>query len=83
MAAENMSKIALGHLVRQERPDYLQPINADGTYPWKASSGEGSGTSSSSMATGSTPTDRVPGRRKRAITASSQDQGRKGKSARA
>ncbi|KAG9067690.1 hypothetical protein KI688_011277 [Linnemannia hyalina] len=83
MAAENMSKIALRHLVRQERPDYLQPINADGSYPWKARSGEGSSTSSSSMATGSTPTDRVPGRRKRAITASSQDQGRKGKSARA
>ncbi|OAQ22580.1 hypothetical protein K457DRAFT_295811 [Linnemannia elongata AG-77] len=83
MAAENMCKIALGHLVRHERPDYLQPINADGTYPWKASSDEGSSTTSSSVAISSTSADRALGRRKRTMTASSQDQGRRGKSTRA
>ncbi|KAF9333558.1 hypothetical protein BGZ91_011201, partial [Linnemannia elongata] len=70
MAAENMSKVAPGHLARQERPEYLQPIHADGSYPWKASSDKGSGTNSSSVANSSTSTDRVPGCRKRTMTAS-------------
>ncbi|KAF9138939.1 hypothetical protein BG015_002207, partial [Linnemannia schmuckeri] len=35
MAAESMSRIVLEHLQNQERPTYLQSINADGSYPWK------------------------------------------------
>lgn len=82
MAAENMSNIVLGHLVRQERPDYLQPVNTDGSYPWKANPITESSTSSSSVAASSTSINQVLGRRKRTTTASSQDQGRRGKSMR-
>ena len=34
MAAQNMVNIVRGHLLRQERPLYLQPIDEDNRYPW-------------------------------------------------
>lgn len=82
MAAHNMTNIVLERLEKQQRPDYLQPINADGTYPWKASPDTGSGSTSSSVATSST-TNRASRRRKRSSTVSSQDQGSQGKATRA
>ncbi|KAG0307490.1 hypothetical protein BGZ97_000378, partial [Linnemannia gamsii] len=82
MAAHNMTNIVLERLEKQQRPDCLQPINADGAYPWKASPDTGSSSTSRSAAASST-TSRTSGRRKRSSTVSSQDQGRQGKAARA
>ncbi|KAG9062117.1 hypothetical protein KI688_006843 [Linnemannia hyalina] len=72
MAAENMTNLIQGHLVDQQRPKYLQPAAADGSYPWMASPGSGSSTSSGgiealSITTSSSSTNtakRTPGRRK-------------------
>ncbi|KAF8927327.1 hypothetical protein BGZ58_010477 [Dissophora ornata] len=51
MAAENMSNIVRGHLVYQQRPLYLQPRAAGGTYPWMSSeSGPTDSTSTSNAA---------------------------------
>ncbi|KAG0300131.1 hypothetical protein BGZ97_003375, partial [Linnemannia gamsii] len=47
VAAHNMTNIVLERLQKQQRPDCLQPINADGTYPWRASPEAGSGSTSS------------------------------------
>ena len=49
MAAENMSNIARGYLKDQRRPRYLQPMTADGRYPWEAVSGTATTSSSSPM----------------------------------
>ncbi|KAF9903119.1 hypothetical protein EC991_004145 [Linnemannia zychae] len=35
LAAHNMCNIVKSHLLIQERPDYLQPIDEDGNMPWK------------------------------------------------
>ena len=35
MAAHNMVNILRAYVERQERPDYLQPVDEDGKYPWK------------------------------------------------
>jgi hypothetical protein len=37
MAGHNICNVVLGHLEHQERPLYLQPKAADGTYPWMVS----------------------------------------------
>jgi hypothetical protein len=34
MASENMNNVIKGHLIRQQRPLYLQPRREDGSYPW-------------------------------------------------
>ncbi|KAF9084795.1 hypothetical protein BGX23_010228 [Mortierella sp. AD031] len=34
MAAHNMCNVVRGHLLEQQRPLYLQPVDADGNYPW-------------------------------------------------
>ncbi|OAQ27379.1 hypothetical protein K457DRAFT_33831 [Linnemannia elongata AG-77] len=80
MAAQNMCEIVLHRLKTFERPKHLQPLAADGSYPWMASSS----TSSSNMAaSSSSSSSRAPSRRKRASTVSSQEKGRRGKSTRA
>ncbi|KAF8923272.1 hypothetical protein BGZ58_003142, partial [Dissophora ornata] len=35
MASHNMVNIMRAQVERQERPDYLQPVDEDGLYPWK------------------------------------------------
>lgn len=35
MAAENMANIVKGYLTLQKRPRYLQPMTADGRFPWE------------------------------------------------
>ena len=35
MASHNMVNIMRARVERQERPDYLQPVDGDGLYPWK------------------------------------------------
>ncbi|KAG0195786.1 hypothetical protein BGX28_000635, partial [Mortierella sp. GBA30] len=35
MASHNMVNIMRARVERQERPDYLQPVDEDGLYPWK------------------------------------------------
>ncbi|KAG0036537.1 hypothetical protein BGZ82_004071 [Podila clonocystis] len=35
MAAQNMSNIVRGYIENQNRPRYLQPLTADGRYPWE------------------------------------------------
>ncbi|KAG0221340.1 hypothetical protein BGW41_006850 [Actinomortierella wolfii] len=34
MAGHNICNAILGHLEQQQRPHYLQPVTAEGTYPW-------------------------------------------------
>ncbi|KAF9537113.1 hypothetical protein EC957_008805, partial [Mortierella hygrophila] len=50
MAAHNMANVVRGHLLDQKRPDYLQPVDAQGRYPWKedlSSSADGAGSGKS------------------------------------
>ncbi|KAG0195583.1 hypothetical protein BGX28_001059, partial [Mortierella sp. GBA30] len=54
MVAENMSKIARGHLEKQERPLYLQPKTADGRYPWIEDTKMTASSPSSTIRTGNT-----------------------------
>ncbi|KAF8938778.1 hypothetical protein BGZ47_008442, partial [Haplosporangium gracile] len=35
MAGHNIADAIQGHLLNQQRPDYLQPVDSDGNYPWK------------------------------------------------
>jgi hypothetical protein len=35
MAGHNMVNVLRSYVERQERPDYLHPVNEDGNYPWK------------------------------------------------
>ena len=79
MAAENMANIVQGYLLKQERPEHLQPVAQDGSFPWKEKRGVGPGTSSSSTGTSTdtTSSSDTTGRRKRAPTNSSPDQQRR------
>ncbi|KAF9118330.1 hypothetical protein BGW39_001266, partial [Mortierella sp. 14UC] len=86
MAAQNMCEIVLHRLKTFERPKHLQPLAADGTYPWMASSSTSPGniaTNSTTASSSSSSSSRASSRRKRASTVSNQEQGRRGKSARA
>ncbi|KAF9150146.1 hypothetical protein DFQ26_001677, partial [Actinomortierella ambigua] len=38
MAGHNIVNILRAHVEKQERPDYLQPVDEHGVYPWKARS---------------------------------------------
>jgi ribosomal protein S27AE len=38
LAAENICNVVRGHLLEQERPHYLQPVDAKGNFIWQASS---------------------------------------------
>jgi len=35
MAGHNMANIVQGHLLTQQRPRYLQPMDAEGKHPWE------------------------------------------------
>lgn len=35
MAGHNIANAIQGHLLNQQRPEYLQPVDSDGDYPWK------------------------------------------------
>ncbi|KAG0058140.1 hypothetical protein BGZ92_007242, partial [Podila epicladia] len=35
MAGHNMVNVLRSYVERQERPDYLHPVDEDGNYPWK------------------------------------------------
>ncbi|KAF9431657.1 hypothetical protein BGZ76_011867, partial [Entomortierella beljakovae] len=35
MAGHNICNIVRGHLLEQQRPEYLQPVDENGNYPWK------------------------------------------------
>lgn len=39
MAGHNICNVVRGHLLNQERPLYLQPMDATGTFPWMRSRG--------------------------------------------
>lgn len=56
MAAENMSNVVQGYLLKQERPLYLQPKTADGKYPWVESSSEQGATVGTGKSTAPIPT---------------------------
>ncbi|KAF9536710.1 hypothetical protein EC957_009925, partial [Mortierella hygrophila] len=81
MAAQNMCEIVLHRLKNFERPKHLQPLAADGTYPWMASPSTSSSNSAGSSTTAASSSS-APSHRKRASTVSSLDQDRRGKSAR-
>ncbi|KAG0012541.1 hypothetical protein BGZ80_011672, partial [Entomortierella chlamydospora] len=40
LAGHNMCNILRAFVERQERPDYLQPVDKDGNYPWKEKDGK-------------------------------------------
>ena len=40
MAGHNMCNAILGQLEHQQRPLYLQPVDADGSYPWMQQDGK-------------------------------------------
>ena len=80
MAAENMYLVVRERLDNFQRPKHLQPIRADGSYPWMDSPETGTTPESSTSAAASSSTS-VP-TRKRASTTSNQDQSRPSKSAR-
>ena len=40
MAGHNMCNAAKAHLLYQERPRYLQPVDGEGNYPWENMTGE-------------------------------------------
>jgi len=55
MAGHNMCNAIRGHLMEQQRPKYLQPIDAAGRYPWMqedTASTSGSSTDPSPSASG-------------------------------
>ncbi|KAG9065426.1 hypothetical protein KI688_002751 [Linnemannia hyalina] len=82
MAAENMANIVRGYLEKQERPEYLHPVAADGSLPWMAKAGAGPATSSTAASSSSNTTtaiNRPKGSRKRATSTSSSSRGRRGK----
>ncbi|KAF9983081.1 hypothetical protein BGZ80_007462, partial [Entomortierella chlamydospora] len=93
MAAQNMSNIVQGYLLKQERPLYLQPKTADGGYPWMKSpaSDQGAvsgttkstGTSKSTGARKSTGASKLTGnsQKKRTTPATSTPEGRPTKKA--
>ncbi|KAI1289110.1 hypothetical protein EDD11_009389 [Mortierella claussenii] len=70
MAAENMSRIARGYLENQSRLRYLQPMTADGRYPWEEDASMAASSSSSSTVgtsnTSSSSGSALPRGRKRA-----------------
>ncbi|GJJ67737.1 hypothetical protein EMPS_00083 [Entomortierella parvispora] len=41
MAGHNMANIVRSHLVSQQRPKYLQPVDVNGEYPWEDGRGGG------------------------------------------
>ncbi|KAF9137096.1 hypothetical protein BGX30_010546, partial [Mortierella sp. GBA39] len=84
MAAENMSRIVLERLQNQKRQTYLQPINADGSYPGTASAASPNTTTStcSTSATGNTgSTCLTLKRRSETVTRKEEEGGRRGKTA--
>ncbi|KAG0355766.1 hypothetical protein BGX24_006552, partial [Mortierella sp. AD032] len=78
MAAENMYLVVRERLDNFQRPKHLQPIRADGSYPWMDSPETGTLPESSTSAAASSSTS-VP-TRKRASTTSNQGQSGPGKS---
>ncbi|KAF8939804.1 hypothetical protein BGZ58_008636, partial [Dissophora ornata] len=72
----NMANVVQGHLLKQERLDYLQPMAQDGSFPWKEKRGVGPSTSSSTAAAATSSASGTQGRRKRAPTTSRPDQQR-------
>ncbi|KAG9060844.1 hypothetical protein KI688_007913 [Linnemannia hyalina] len=84
MAAENMANLVRGYLEKQQRPEYLQPVTPDGSFPWMASAGAGSRTLSNttpgSGSSGSTTTtSQSSGHRKRLASTSSTTDGTQGR----
>ncbi|KAF9113798.1 hypothetical protein BGW39_003578, partial [Mortierella sp. 14UC] len=74
-----------GYILKQERPECLQPMAQDGSFPWKEKREVGPSTSSTSTGTTSTATttsDETTGRHERGPTHSSPDQQQRGKSSR-
>ncbi|KAG0064302.1 hypothetical protein BGZ92_005802 [Podila epicladia] len=56
MAGRNMVNVLHSYVERQERPDYLHPVDEDGNYPWKESykhEAQSMSTSSASKGAGS------------------------------
>ncbi|KAF9930956.1 hypothetical protein FBU30_011065, partial [Linnemannia zychae] len=83
MAGHNICNIVRGHLVNQQRPLYLQPVDDKGRYPWMRAYSQSSSASSSSQSSGSSstrtsssPTSRssASGRKRKAPTNAEQDE---------
>lgn len=51
MAAQNMVNAVRGHLIHQQRPLYLQPVNENGEYPWEKQENVGSAEDKASQLT--------------------------------
>ncbi|KAF9410370.1 hypothetical protein BGZ76_005528 [Entomortierella beljakovae] len=51
MAGHNICNIVRGHLLEQQRPEYLQPVDENGNYPWKYKPNAPCGTIGSSSGT--------------------------------
>ncbi|KAF9565978.1 hypothetical protein EC968_003977 [Mortierella alpina] len=54
MAAQNMANAVRTYLIHQQRPLYLQPVNADGTYPWMTATPSGTSSTATSNNNSST-----------------------------
>ncbi|KAF9569519.1 hypothetical protein EC968_002563, partial [Mortierella alpina] len=76
LAGNNIANVLQSYVLRQERPKYLQPVDAKGSLIWKTgtvtgtstNTGTGTGTSScsgSGSVSGSNSNSRTPARRKR------------------
>lgn len=65
-----MSNIVQGHLLKQERPLYLQPKTAEGRYPWMESRSEQEATVGSSNPPAAVP---VRSTRKRRSSSTPQE----------
>ena len=59
MAGHNIANVVRGHLINQQRPLYLQPVDKDGSYPWMSerTSGSTGNNSGSSVNTASPEAD--------------------------
>ncbi|KAF8943019.1 hypothetical protein BGZ46_006606, partial [Entomortierella lignicola] len=77
MAGNNMCNAILGHLKEQQRPLYLQPVTADGSYPWmehdqdissNAAASNKAGTGKKAVAIIHEPASKKSGARKKAAT---------------
>ncbi|KAF9557301.1 hypothetical protein EC968_007698, partial [Mortierella alpina] len=72
LAGNNIANVMQSYVLRQERPKYLQPVDAKGSLIWKTgtvtgtSTAAGTGTGScSGSGSGSNSNSRTPARRKR------------------
>jgi len=60
MAGQNICNVLRSHVKKQERPDYLQPVDEYGNFPWKDKDGNKSTSTSHSKQQNPTRKRRTP-----------------------